>query len=168
MEKKYPIDPQEVWDQFSEYVDDDVDSLSRYAGRTVMLHDQFLKAIKEFTQAASPANSATQPILTDEDVKAWEDMKKEERASTRESEPYEPNARLRYWKERAIKSEARQSARWVSASERLPASWHLKCVRFIHTKVPLLDPAAWLEKNPDHINLVEWLDEEGGKGEGKV
>lgn len=141
MEKKYPIDPQEVWDQFSEYVDDDVDTLSRYAGRTVMLYDQFLKAIKEFTQVASPADTATQPILTDEDVKAWEDMKKQERKV--------------------------EGAVWVRASERLPSSWHLKCVRFIHSKNPLVDPAAWIEKNPDHTNLVEWLDE-GEKGEGKV
>lgn len=38
-------DPQEIWDEWSEYVDDDSDSFSRYAGRSVMLFDNFIKAI---------------------------------------------------------------------------------------------------------------------------
>lgn len=50
---------------------------------------------------------------------------------------------------------------WVKASTRLPASWHLKCVRFIHTKLPLLDTGALLEQNPKDIDLIEWLDESG-------
>lgn len=54
-----------------------------------------------------------------------------------------------------------QGAVWVKASTRLPASWHLKCVRFIHTKLPLLDTEAFLEHNPKNVDLIEWLDESG-------
>lgn len=54
-----------------------------------------------------------------------------------------------------------QGAVWVKASERLPDSWHLKCVRFIHTKQPLIDPETWIDDNPNAIEVVEWLDERG-------
>lgn len=50
-------------------------------------------------------------------------------------------------------------ARWVKASERIPSSWHLKCVRFIHTKQPLIDPETWLNENAEATKVVEWLDE---------
>lgn len=51
--------------------------------------------------------------------------------------------------------------RWVKASERLPRNgWHLKSVRMIHTKVPILD-AERLISEQGHENIVpviEWLE----------
>lgn len=57
MEKKYPIgiEPQEVWDEFSEYVDDDSDSFSLYAGRSVMLYDSFVRALSKMQPAPAGA-----------------------------------------------------------------------------------------------------------------
>lgn len=63
--------------------------------------------------------------------------------------------------ERGKREAAQQGAVWVKASTRLPASWHLKCVRFIHTRLPLLDTEAFLEHNPKNVDLIEWLDESG-------
>jgi hypothetical protein len=56
-----------------------------------------------------------------------------------------------------------QGSVWVKASERMPASWHLVCARFIHTKTFLLDPENWLKDNERAIQDVEWLDESGGE-----
>jgi hypothetical protein len=70
---------------------------------------------------------------------------------------------------RWLKSELEQckahpgSPVWVKAKDRFPTSWHLKCVRFIHTKAPLICPENWLDENPKAIEVVEWLDEETGQ-----
>lgn len=58
---------------------------------------------------------------------------------------------------------AHTGAVWVKASERLPDSWLLKCVRFIHTKQTLIDPERWLSENKSAIEVVEWLDESAGE-----
>jgi len=57
MGNKYPIgiDPQEIWDEFSEYVDDDSDSFSRYAGRDVMLFDNFVRALTKIQEVPTGA-----------------------------------------------------------------------------------------------------------------
>lgn len=51
------------------------------------------------------------------------------------------------------------AGRWVNVSDRWPDSWRIKIARFIHTKVPLLDPGEFLMKHPDQSNVIEWLDE---------
>lgn len=55
--------------------------------------------------------------------------------------------------------DSRSGAVWVKATTRLPHNWHLKCVRFIHTKAPLVAPETWLSENEKAIEVVEWLDE---------
>lgn len=67
--------------------------------------------------------------------------------------------KFRLWLESLQHTQHPGSAVWVKATTRLPASWHLKCVRFIHTKQPLIDPETWLNENPKAIDVVEWLDE---------
>lgn len=49
--------------------------------------------------------------------------------------------------------------KWIKASERKPNCWDFISVRFIHTRLPLLDVASMLETNPNNIHVIEWLDE---------
>jgi hypothetical protein len=50
------VDVFDVWQEFSEYVDEDIDALSRYAGRDVMIYESFRKAAEKL--AASTTQSA--------------------------------------------------------------------------------------------------------------
>lgn len=53
-----------------------------------------------------------------------------------------------------------QGVQWVKASERMPDSWHLKCVRFIHTKIPIHDIETLISDRPNSTpHIIEWLDE---------
>lgn len=60
---------------------------------------------------ASTADSATQPLLTDEDVKAWEDMKKEERAGNELRQAQSVIAEL---------LDADLTPEWISVDDELP------------------------------------------------
>ena len=44
---------EELWDSFSESVGESYDDVGFYAGRTVMVRDQFIKAIKEYAKLNS-------------------------------------------------------------------------------------------------------------------
>ncbi|HEX6431805.1 MAG TPA: hypothetical protein VF008_29140 [Niastella sp.] len=44
------IDIDELWDEHSELIDDDIDSLSRWAGSAVISREQFNKVIAKFKQ----------------------------------------------------------------------------------------------------------------------
>jgi hypothetical protein len=59
------VDPLEVWQEFSEYVDNDLDGMQLYAGRDVMLYDSFVKA------AAKLAASTPQGAVTVKSVLKW-------------------------------------------------------------------------------------------------
>lgn len=49
---------------------------------------------------------------------------------------------------------------WVNAGDRIPESWHLKHVRFVHTKAPILDIVNFLKNKPKiWLCEIEWLDE---------
>lgn len=40
-------DPQELWNEYSEYIDDDIFSLERVAGTSVMTFENFVKLMKK-------------------------------------------------------------------------------------------------------------------------
>jgi len=49
--------------------------------------------------------------------------------------------------------------KWIKASERMPDHWAGKSVRFIHTKIPLMDAKVHLSYHPESTTVIEWLDE---------
>jgi hypothetical protein len=170
MEKKYPIgiDPQEVWDEFSEYVDDDSDSFSRYAGRSVMLYGSFVKALGKMQAPPDPE------ALT---IADYEEVLSDHRRLVREIDVIlnGDNAAKQaslcdlvgQIKELAAK-QAPTGARWVKASERLPEKQIYVIVRNIETgQVKLTQNyghnTGW-DIAMDHRfkwDNTEWLDEGG-------
>jgi hypothetical protein len=44
------VDPQEIWDEHSALIGDDIDDLSYWAGKEVMKKEDFLKALQQFKQ----------------------------------------------------------------------------------------------------------------------
>jgi hypothetical protein len=46
--ENWAVDIDELWDEYSEMIDDDIDSLSRWAGSVVMSNAEFIKAIEQY------------------------------------------------------------------------------------------------------------------------
>jgi len=56
------IDIDELWDEHSEYIDDDIDSLSNFAGRTVITGTKFKAMMQLLIAPALSAAKAAQPV----------------------------------------------------------------------------------------------------------
>lgn len=49
------VKAEEIWDEFSEYMNDDLDSCQTFAGTTIMTKSSFMKAISKFNLPAPPS-----------------------------------------------------------------------------------------------------------------
>lgn len=56
--------------------------------------------------------------------------------------------------------------KWKKLIDEKPDTWHLKPVRFIHTKMMIMDIEKLLSERPNSLpSIVEWLDESITKGD---
>ncbi len=89
--EKYLIKAEELWDEFSEHIDDDIDSLSFYAGTSVIRKIDFMKAIVKMLQSDQnaqvsdtrddPSSNAAKSILPSDLQKDFKEQLEKEAKS---------------------------------------------------------------------------------------